>query len=154
MRANHLIASLLGYACIRHKKPERLCFRGGPSIWLPIPPTAHEVSGHKYWIFKKVIASTFNDAEYWAPSVLVRFCHFLFTFLIWAQFYLVEWGKFRFQTLIWQRNDCKYDVVNYLENTWKEWPQIGFDDVSWSRSKLVTFWSCSFDFPDFDYYDY
>ena len=35
---------------------------------------------------------------------------------------------------------------HFLENAWREWPEILHDDVSWPPSELIRFWSWSVDF--------
>ena len=38
---------------------------------------------------------------------------------------------------------------HFLENAWREWPEILYSDVSWPPSELIRLWSWSVDFPPF-----
>ena len=66
--------------------------------------------------------------------IIVRVCWY---FKFWCYFDFVKWVKF---------------VVTgyFLENKWREWPEILYADVAWLvPSELIRFWSWSVDFPLF-----
>ena len=62
--------------------------------------------------------------------------HSLLNFVILALFGLSETGQ------IWS-------VGHFLENAWKEWPEIWYASVSWPTSKLVRLCLRSVDFSNF-----
>ena len=60
----------------------------------------------------------------------------LLIFVILALFWLSETGQFGVSG-------------HFLENAWKEWPEILHTDVSWPLSELNCSWSWSVDFSNF-----
>ena len=62
--------------------------------------------------------------------------HGLLIFLILALFWLSETGQ------IWGSG-------HFLENAWREWPEILHADVSWPPSELISLWPQSVDFLNF-----
>ena len=72
-----------------------------------------------------------NNLQHWLGC-----CHGLLIFPIMALFWLSEMGD------IW-------GFRHFLNNAWKEWPEIIHVDVSWPPSYLIRLWSWSVDMPPF-----
>ena len=77
-------------------------------------------------------------------------CWCTFTIFRTDQFMAVVWWFFKFWHYFDLVKRVKFGVSgHFLENAWREWPEILHADVSWPPSELISLWPQFADFSNF-----